>query len=254
MEQRERETIEASEIEFYKNIYQNEVYNKTGNKLRLNRELTSLIKLSKQNKLRKVLSIGCGHGEFELLLSPFAETITAVDLSPDAIKLAKRKQEEKDLKNIEYRCQSFSSIDWDEKFDAIICLAFLHHVPEQDMKSFLSQAYNHLNSGGFFYSQDPNVNGILRKIGRIILGANYDKYHTSDERELDIDKLIAAFKEVGFDSFLINHLDLSLIPAIYMFPKGYEWLMYLCLWSDKVWSLSPFAKWASGFALISRKK
>ena len=73
MEQRERETIEASEIEFYKNIYQNEAYNKTGNKLRLNRELASLRKLSKQNKLKKVLSIGCGHGEFELLLSPYVK-------------------------------------------------------------------------------------------------------------------------------------------------------------------------------------
>ena len=254
MQTRDQKTVEQSEISFYKNIYKTEAFNQLGNQLRLKRELNSLLFLAQTRDLNKVLSIGCGSGQFEILLAPYAEHITAVDISPEAIELAKKNQAAAGVKNINFKCQSFSDLNWDEQFDAVICLAFLHHVPESDLESFLQKVYDHIKPRGFFYSQDPNINGVLRKVGRIVLGNKYDKYHTPDERELDPNDLIGLLRDVGFNSFKINHLDLTVIPAIYMLTRGYNWLMYLCLVIDFLWSKSLFAPWASGFAMISWKK
>ena len=249
-----RNRTEANEVAFYSTIYQNEAYNKFGNKLRLKRELHSLLSLAKIKKLNKVLSIGCGDGEFERLLSPYANQIVGVDISPEAITLAKKKQEEASIHNIEYKCESFYDLKWDQKFDVIVCLAFLHHVNEQDMPKFLKVAYDHVAPGGFFYSQDPNIKGVLRFIGRKVLGSTYDKYHTPDERELNPEELKAQLHEVGFSHVKISYIDLTLIPLIYMFTKRFEWLMLLSLFTDFIWQHSPLARWSSGFAAISWKK
>ena len=249
----DRKVIEAREIQFYADIYKNEAYNQVGNRLRLRRELHSLQKLSGSKKFKRVLSVGCGHGEFEILLAPYVEHITAIDISPEAIEVANSKKNKHKIENIDFKCQSFSEINWNEKFDSIICLAFLHHVPEQALLNFLKQAYKNLKPGGFFYSQDPNLHGILRKIGRIVLGRNYDKYHTPDERELDITDLTKIIKAAGFQSVKIKYTDFTLIPGLYMFPKGPDLLMSLFLGTDLVLCNSPLASLASGFAAISRK-
>ena len=248
-----RELVETREKEFYSAFYKGELYNPLGKKLCLQRELSSLMGLSKRKKLKNVLSIGCGNGLFETILAPYAEHITAIDISPEAIDAAKARQEKLGISNISFQSKSFANISWNEKFDSIICLAFLHHVREEDLPGFLELVYKHLNPDGFFYSQDPNINGILRKLGRIVLGSNYDKYHTPDERELDPRELKQLLEKVRFTSFKINHLDLTLIPSIYMFTKEYKWLMYTCLILDCLWSKSIFASWASGFAMISYK-
>lgn len=243
--------IESNEIAFYAGHYKEEAYNLYGNLIRLKRELRSI--LAGVKKLKNVLSIGCGAGQFEILLSPYAEYITAIDISPEAIKVANEKKILHGIKNVEFGCKSFSDFGWSEQFDAIICLAFLHHVPEQALLNFLKQAYKNLKPGGFFYSQDPNLHGILRKIGRIVLGRNYDKYHTPDERELDITDLTKIIKAAGFQSVKIKYTDFTLIPGLYMFPKGPDLLMSLFLGTDLVLCNSPLASLASGFAAISRK-
>ena len=249
----DRKIIEANEIEFMDKHFDSAAYNPAGNKLRLKRMISSLQYLSKKKRFTSVLSIGCGDGEFEFLFSPYAEHITAVDLSSIAIEKANKKKAELGINNIEFKCQSFFDIEWDKQYDTIICIAFLHHVPEKDLTDFLKQAYKHLKPGGFFFSQDPNINGIMRKIGRLILKDKYDKYHSADERELDPNDMTDVFKQVGFTNIKIDHLDLTLIPGNYMFIKGMSWLMYIFLITDYLWSISPFKSLSSGFSLLARR-
>lgn len=249
----DRKQVEINEIAYHADIWRDAAYNPIGNKLRLQRELNLIKNLSSVKNFKRVLSIGCGDGSFEFMLAPFAEFITAIDISPEAINSANIKKNKLGIKNIDFICIPFSEIDWNKKFDSIICLAFLHHVPEKDLSNFINKAYKHVESGGFFYSQDPNVHGILRKIGRVVLGATYDKYHSPDERELDPKEMIEIFKKAGFSSFKINYTDLTLIPLLYMFTKGFEWLMYLSLFIDYIYSKSPFSHYASGFSVLCRK-
>jgi hypothetical protein len=62
--------IETEEIKFFDRYYENEAYNPLGWRIRLHREVASLRKAAESNSLGKVLSLGCGDGQFELLLAP----------------------------------------------------------------------------------------------------------------------------------------------------------------------------------------
>lgn len=254
MSRRDRKTVEADEVAFFAAYYENTAYNPMGWRLRLNRELRSLRRLCGAMLPKRVLSLGCGDGQFELLLAPFVEQVTALDISPQAIAAAKRDAVQAKITNVDFRCISMGELSWDEQFDAIICLAFLHHVREEDLADFLQQVYKHLKPGGFLYSQDPSRHGVLRKIGRIVMGANYHRYHSPDERELDPNELAALLRQAGFSSVNIGYIDLTLIPALYLLAKRPGFPLYFCLVIDWLWCHSPFARWASGFNAIARRE
>ena len=80
MEKKQRNSIEADEITFFANYYEDQAYNPTGWRLRLRRELRSLLHQAGEYHLRRVLSIGCGDGQFELMMAPYAEHVTGLDI------------------------------------------------------------------------------------------------------------------------------------------------------------------------------
>jgi cyclopropane fatty-acyl-phospholipid synthase-like methyltransferase len=200
-----------------------------------------------------VLSVGCGDGDFERMLAPHATRVVGIDISPEGIEIAQKQTSAAGISNVEFRCLSAYDLEWDERFDTIVCLAFLHHVAVEEFSRFLTLVYEHLNPGGISYSQDPNIHGVLRTIGRVVMGENYDTYHSPDERELDPEQLRAALREVGFAEVQITPIDLTLIPALYMLAKKPGWPLHLCALADRIWCASPFAKWASGFAAVAHK-
>ena len=253
MGEKHQNKIEAEEKKFFANYYADQAYNSVGCRLRLRRELRSLLKQAGQYKAKRVLSLGCGDGQFELMLAPQAEHITALDISSEAIALAKRNAAEAEVCNVEFRCHPLSELSWSETYDGVICLAFLHHVPPKELGILLRQVYDHLVPGGFFYAEDPNVHGILRKIGRVILGTGYDRYHSPDERELDPTELASLLRETGFATVRIDYIDLTLIPAQYLLRKGPAWPFYACAAVDWFWCRLPLARLASGFTTFARR-
>jgi len=254
MTERKTDTVEEGEIEFFERFYGEGAYHPVGWRLRLSRELKSLRRVAGDRPLGRVLSLGCGDGEFELMLAPHAEHITALDISSQAIDIAQRNASRRGVSNVDYRCMPLSDLSWDDQFDAVICLAFLHHVQEEDLPALLLQAYEHLKPGGFFYSQDPNINGFLRKVGRVVLGKNYGKYHSPDERELVPGEIAALLKEAGFGRVRIGYIDVTLIPSYFIMTKGPGAPFYLARAVDWAWCHSPVARWASGFYAYTRKK
>lgn len=253
MEPKSQKSIEGDEVDFFANYYEGQAYNPTGWRLRLERELRSFKNQAGVQGVGRVLSLGCGDGQFELLLAPFAEQVIGLDISPEAISLANRKASEAGIENVEFRCQALSDLQWNETYDAVICLAFLHHVPPADLGILLGQVVRHIHPGGFLYTQDPNRRGILRKLGRQLMGPRYARYHSPDEYELDPGELAALLKQVGFKDVKIRAIDLTLIPALFLLARGPTWPLYLCAAVDWVWCHSPLAGWASGFTAVARK-
>jgi 2-polyprenyl-3-methyl-5-hydroxy-6-metoxy-1,4-benzoquinol methylase len=244
---------ESKEIAFFDKYYENEAYNPRGWRLRLEREVRSLRKEMRGETLGRVLSLGCGDGQFELMLAPWARQVVGLDISPQGVEVARRQAAQQGITNAEFRCLSFSDLRWDDQFDTIICLAFLHHVPEDKMPKLLKQCFDHLMPGGFFYAQDPNRNGILRKAGRVLMGSTHDKYHSPDERELVPQELETQLKAAGFAAVKLRYIDLTLIPALFILAKRPSWPLRLCVLVDFLWCHSPFARWASGFVAVASK-
>lgn len=245
--------IEASERAFFAGYYAEQRYNPIGWRLRLERDVRVLCAAAPGGRLGRVLSAGCGEGAFEMLLAPHADSVLGVDLSPEAIAIAQRAQLESGVRNVEFRCMSLADLPMTERFDTFVCLAFLHHLPVATLPEFLRAAHACLAPGGLFYSQDPNVHGVLRAIGRRVLGGSYDDYHSADERELDPGELTAALSAAGFSDVEIRYIDLTLIPLLFLLVHAPGAIFRVCRMIDRLWCASPFARWASGFALVAHK-
>lgn len=248
-----REELNRDEIEFFAHYYDSQAYNPLGWRLRLDRELRSLLRRAGKKHLGRVLSLGCGDGQFEHMLSPYAESVFGLDLSPEAIRIARKKADQARLTNVEFECLPLEELAWSDSYDTIVCLATLHHVPEASVVDMLKTVRRHLVPGGLFYSQDPNCRGILRAVGRVVMGKNYQKYHSPDERELDPRVLTRQFAQAGLSDVRIGYIDLTLIPGLYLLAKGPNWPMYPLKWSDWLWCRSPLARWASGFNASGRR-
>lgn len=243
----------TGERAFFDDYYANRAFHPHGERLRLERELRSLLRASGTRPIGRVLSVGCGDGEFELLLAPHAEHVTGVDLSPEAIRIAREAAARDRVRNVEFRCSTAAELDTRDRFDTIVCLAFLHHVPEAELRGFLDGMLARLIPGGLLYSQDPNVHGLLRKIGRAVMGRRYDTYHTADEREIDPGAHSALLHETGFVDVRIEPIDLTLIPAMFLLRNGPAWPLRACVWVDRLWCATPLGRWATGFAAAARR-
>jgi SAM-dependent methyltransferase len=255
MAARDRKTIEAEEFAFFDQHYaqQGSGENPIGWRLRMERELRSLQRVLGGKRPRRALSIGCGDGQFELMLSRYVDSLTALDISKAAIETARTKAREAGVTNVDFRCLPLGDLAWDDSYDCIVCLAFLHHVPEGDLAEFLAEAHRHLTPGGLFYSQDPNVKGALRKIGRVVMGDRYDRYHSPDERELDPDDVLDKLRAAGFPAPKVEYIDVTLIPASIIMSKMPGWPLHLAAAFDRAFVKTPLASLGSGFVAFGRR-
>lgn len=245
--------VEESERAFFAGYYAERRYHPTGWRLRLERDARVLCAAAPGGRLGRVLSVGCGDGAFELMLAERADSVLGVDISPEAIEMARAGQARAGVRNVEFRCLSVVDLDVNERFDTVVCVAFLHHLPAAALPYFLATTFDRMRPGALFYSQDPSVHGILRFVGRLLLGSGYDKYHSRDERELDPAEITDALRSAGFTGIDVRYIDITLIPALYFFARGPDAIQQACAIFDRLWCASPLARWASGFSVVARR-
>ena len=79
-------------------------------------------------RLESALEIGCGGGAFTRLLASRADSVTAYDLSPEMIRLAK--EQSSGFRNVEYRLGDVMQVSLPAAgFDCVVSIATLHHLP-----------------------------------------------------------------------------------------------------------------------------
>jgi SAM-dependent methyltransferase len=105
--------------------------------------------LSQLKKGQSVLDIGCGNGKLVSGL-PKGVAYTGTDFSKTLLSEAKTLYPDHDFR--------FGDVvdpkHWIElgEYDAIFCVAVLHHIPEKEQQLFvLREAKKHLKKGGFLY-------------------------------------------------------------------------------------------------------
>ena len=103
-------------------------------------------------KGKRVLDIGCGGG---LLSEQFAEkgaAVTGVDLSPVAIKAARKHAEESGLQ-IDYRNCALADIK-ENDFDIVVCAEMLEHV--DDLPGMIRESAAKVKPGGHYLFETLN--------------------------------------------------------------------------------------------------
>jgi SAM-dependent methyltransferase len=244
---------EAAEVAFFDRYYRDQVYHPVANRLRHAREVHWVRRLIRGKNACRVLSLGCGAGEFELMLAPNVERVVGIDISPAAIEAAREAARARGIANVEFHCQSLADLKSAEPFDLAACISFLHHLPAGELPAFLERVRACLAPGGLICTQDPNRRGALRWLGRQVLRRSYDSYHSPDERELDPRELGFQLRAAGFVDVRLGSLDHTLIPAMFLLPRGPAWPFHALRAIDFIWNATPLWRWAGGFTATGRK-
>ena len=89
-----------------------------------------------------VLECGCGGGQHTSFISPYAKSVTAIDLN--TIEIAKERN--KNFNNISFIEGDIANIKLKKKFDIVFSIGVIHHTdtPEKTVKNLIE----HTMSGG----------------------------------------------------------------------------------------------------------
>jgi SAM-dependent methyltransferase len=200
-----------------------------------------IVKLTGIGPRSRVLSLGCGIGDTELLLAPKVGELVGVDLSPSAIRQARADAERLGVRNATF----LEGSDAAGRFDAVIAIFFLHHLPDAELAALPVKVRAQLAPGGAFYSLDPSARRLSGKIGRLLIPGMMKRYQTEDERELEPESTAALFGgEVRVYDFGSSPLA-GLMPG---WRAGYRMARAV----DDLVLRTPLARWGSNFEILAR--
>ena len=201
----------------------------------------------------RVLSLGCGIGDTELLLAGHAGWVTGVDLAPSAIRQARADAARRGISNVEFLEGGLDQMTFGEaSFDAAIGIFFLHHVPDAELPAAAEQIHRWLRPGGVFYGLDPSRYRLSGAVGSLLVPHLMRRYQTPDERELRPREMVALFSGCGFQA-QSRYYDLVSSPLAGLLPGwglGYRAARSI---DELLIRLPGVRALASNFELIARK-
>lgn len=153
-----------------------------------------------------VMEIGCGAGTFTELFAAYGPKITAVEISPDLLEIARARNLPRD--QVVFVEKRFEDIEGQGRFDAVIGSSVLHHL---DLDPALKTIFALLKHGGRLSFTEPNMLNpqvfIERRFRRFFPGVSPDE--TAFFRRA-LQKLL---RETGFDEISVKPFD-WLHPAV----------------------------------------
>jgi SAM-dependent methyltransferase len=155
-----------------------------------------ILALTGADRNSRVLSLGCGIGDTELLLAPHVGEVVGIDLSPAAIRQARADAERFGIGNARFEQGTAAS----GRFDTVIAIFFLHHLPDAELAALPEQLREVLVDGGSFYSLDPSRLRLSGVVGRLLIPGLMKRYQTEDERELDPETTAELFRGAGYET------------------------------------------------------
>ena len=154
-----------------------------------------ILRLTGAGPSSRVLSLGCGIGDTELLLAPHVRELIGIDLSPAAIRQARLDAVRAGIRNAEF----LEGIEPPAgPFDLVIGIFFLHHLSDAVLAGMPRLIRDRLAPGGSFYALDPSRQRLSGALGRLLIPSLMKKYQSPDERELDGTESIGLFRSAGF--------------------------------------------------------
>jgi SAM-dependent methyltransferase len=173
-----------------------------------------ILSLTGADRNSRVLSLGCGIGDTELLLAPHVAEVTGIDLSPAAIRQARADAARLGIGNARFEEGTTAN----GRFDVVIAIFFLHHLPDAELARLPGDLRGLLTPGGQFYSLDPSRHRLSGVVGRLLIPSLMKRYQTEDERELDADTTGDLFRRAGFDA-RVSIYDFGSSPLAGLFPS-----------------------------------
>jgi len=108
----------------------------------------------------EVLELGCGTGSTAITHAPFVRHIRAVDISPEMLRIAKSKADEKGITNIDFECAPIEGFKApDASVDMVMMHSILHLLEDKEVA--IAKVFNMLRPGGWFVSSTSCMSGAM---------------------------------------------------------------------------------------------
>jgi SAM-dependent methyltransferase len=160
---------------------------------------------SRLSRNRRVLDAGCGAGYGAAELSYPANSVTAIDLSEDAVTYARDQYPRRNLNCLVASCTALPIAD--ASFDLVVAFEVIEHLT--DWRQLLAEAKRVLAPGGQFIVSTPNKTYYAES--RKLSGPNLFHEHEFEYVEFR-DALTAVFPHVSL--FLQDHTEGLLFQAV----------------------------------------
>jgi ubiquinone/menaquinone biosynthesis C-methylase UbiE len=211
-----------------------------------------ILRLTGAGPESRVLSVGCGVGDTELLLARHVGHVTGVDLSATAIREANRASHELGVTNVRFLTGAWQAAPLPrDSFDVVLAIFFLHHLPAAELAAFPAALSVVLHPGGVFYGLEPSLRRLSGFLGKLLVPKLMKKYQTEDERQLLPRSTAEPFRSAGFDA-VTEWFDFCSTPLAGLFPSwasGYRLVRFL----DEGLTRCPgLRELSSNFELIAR--
>jgi SAM-dependent methyltransferase len=155
--------------------------------------VSRILDLTGAGKASRVLSLGCGIGDTELLLAPHVSEVVGLDLSPAAVNQATADAQRLGIGNARFEQGTVAH----GRFHLVIAIFFLHHLPDDELAALPVRLKEMLAPGGIFYSLDPSSRRLSGTVGRVLIPWMMKRYQTPDERELEPEATASLFRNAG---------------------------------------------------------
>lgn len=160
-----------------------------------------------------VLDLGCGAGNWMKRISPFVGEVHGVDISPEAIKIAKNRLKEYD--NVKFYVNDGHTLNLfdDNIFNLVYSFWTFQHIPREITLNYLRESRRVLKKGGLILFQVESYDDPSRNVG-------------------DIDYLRGKTEQIGYT--LKDLSDITKNSGLKIVRRGYEdFLKYrrVYLWS-----------------------
>jgi cyclopropane fatty-acyl-phospholipid synthase-like methyltransferase len=206
-----------------------------------------VLKMTGAGPKSRVLSLGCGIGDTELLLAGHVAEVVGVDLSPAAVRQAQADAAKLGIANAHFH--EGSGVPG--RFDAVIAIFFLHHLADAELADLPRGLKQTLADGGVFYSLDPSRQRLSGAVGRLLIPRLMKRYQSPDERELDPEATGELFRRAGMDA-RVETYDFGSSPVAGLFPgwrAGYQLARRL---DDGILRVPMLRRYGSNFEVIAR--
>ena len=108
---------------------------------------------------KEVISLGCGTSELEIILGKKGYSITGVDISREALQVARKHKKNEKLENIQFVEASILNLPFsDDSFDAGYMIEVIEHIEPEDLEKVFSEIKRVLKPNAKFLVTTPNKN------------------------------------------------------------------------------------------------
>ena len=104
---------------------------------------------------RSILDLGCGTGWTSRFLAKAGYTVSGLDISEDAVRIAREVADEEGVEDVAYSSGDYESFEPDRAYDYVLFYDALHHA--EDEVAALKAAHRALKPGGALFAFEPGV-------------------------------------------------------------------------------------------------